>query len=69
MLLRGRLLDNPDSWVRLSETAVGGIFIKERCENKLPDRLIKLEIDLYRTAGQDLSDFVNRTWIEIRPSS
>ena len=48
------------------ETPVGGIFRKERCVNRLPERLVRLEIDLYRLPGQTGRQFVNRTKIEIR---
>jgi hypothetical protein len=48
------------------EEPVGGIFVKERCVNRYEDRLVKLEVDLFRTPGQSMEDFVNATRIEIR---
>ena len=49
-----------------SEEAVGGIYVKERCVNRFDDRVVKLEIDLYRAPGQPPEEFVNATRIEIR---
>jgi hypothetical protein len=48
------------------EEPVGGIFLKERCVNRYDDRVVKLEIDLFRTPGQSMEEFVNATRLEIR---
>ncbi len=48
------------------EEPVGGIFRKERCVNRFDNRVVKLEIDLFRTPGQTMESFVNATRIEIR---
>lgn len=33
------------------EEPVGRTFIKERCINRMPDRVVKIDIDLYRPPG------------------
>lgn len=48
------------------EQPVGGVFVKERCVNRFDDRVVKLEVDLFRTPGQSMEEFVNATRIEIR---
>jgi hypothetical protein len=48
------------------EEPVGGVYFKERCVNRFGDRVVKLEIDLFRTPGQTMEEFVNATRIEIR---
>ncbi len=69
---RAKYRFSPASWECIEgapaagETAVGGVFFKERCVNRLSDRLVRLEIDLYRLPGQTGRQFVNRTKIEIR---
>jgi hypothetical protein len=63
---------SPETWVCETKDAsggeepVGGIYIKERCTNRFDDRVVNLEIDLFRTPGQAMDDFVNATRIEIR---
>lgn len=47
------------------ESPVGGVYLKERCENRLADRTVTLETDLYRKAGQGPEDFVNASRVEI----
>ena len=47
------------------EAPVGGIFIKERCVNRFDDRVVRMEVDLFRTPDQGLEDFTNATRIEI----
>ena len=48
------------------ETAVGGLFIKQRCEKVAGERKLLLDQRLYRRAGQPMNDFVNETHVEIR---
>jgi len=48
------------------EMAVGGLFIKSRCEKVVGERKLLLDQRLYRRAGQPLQDFVNETHVEIR---
>ncbi|MCP3392178.1 hypothetical protein NLM27_25675 [Bradyrhizobium sp. CCGB12] len=43
------------------ETPVGGLLIKERCEKRSERRHLVLDREVYRRAGQPLSDFVNAT--------
>ncbi|SFQ04400.1 hypothetical protein SAMN05216330_11425 [Bradyrhizobium sp. Ghvi] len=43
------------------ETSVGGLLIKERCEKRSEHRQLILYREVYRRAGQPLSDFVNAT--------
>lgn len=47
------------------ERPVGGIFLKERCVNRFGDRVVRLEVDLFRERDQPMDDFVNATRIEI----
>ena len=48
------------------EVAVGGLFIKSRCEKVVGERKLVLDQRLYRRAVQPLQDFVNETHVEIR---
>lgn len=48
------------------EEPVGGIFVKERCVNRYDDRVVRLEVDLFRTPEQSMEEFVNATRLEIR---
>ncbi|TYL85860.1 hypothetical protein [Bradyrhizobium cytisi] len=43
------------------ETRVGGLLIEEHCEKRSERRHLILDRELYRRAGQPLSDFVNAT--------
>ncbi|MGY3146325.1 hypothetical protein ACVWYQ_003324 [Bradyrhizobium sp. USDA 3397] len=43
------------------EAPVGGLLIKEHCEKRAGRRRLALDREVYRRAGQPLSDFVNVT--------
>ncbi|WP_144441535.1 hypothetical protein [Bradyrhizobium sp. CCGE-LA001] len=43
------------------EVPVGGLLIKEHCEKRAGRRRLVLDREVYRRAGQPLSDFVNAT--------
>ncbi|NOJ41094.1 hypothetical protein [Bradyrhizobium australiense] len=47
------------------EQPVGGVFIRDTCRKSLPDRLLTVERNLFRRAGRDLRDFVDRTYVRI----
>jgi hypothetical protein len=47
------------------EQPVGGVFIRETCTKVIPGRALMVERDLFRRAGQDAKDFVDRTQIRI----
>ncbi|MCK1641451.1 hypothetical protein IVA95_28850 [Bradyrhizobium sp. 157] len=51
------------------ETPVGGLFIKERCEKRSERRRLVLDREIYRRAGQPLSDFVNATHLVIEQTT
>ncbi|UPK05750.1 hypothetical protein [Bradyrhizobium sp. 170] len=41
------------------------VFIRETCRKSLPDRLLTVERNLFRRAGRDVRDFVDRTYVRI----
>ncbi|WOH64025.1 hypothetical protein [Bradyrhizobium sp. BWA-3-5] len=47
------------------EQPVGGVFIRETCRKALPDRFLTVERNLFRRAGRDVRDFVDRTHVRI----
>ncbi|MBP0111037.1 hypothetical protein [Bradyrhizobium vignae] len=65
VIVRARYGD--DGWTcrdaerHTGETSVGGLLIKERCEKNSEHRQLVLYREVYRRAGQPLSDFVNAT--------
>ncbi len=68
---RAKFHFSPKTWACQSltpdagETPVGGVYVNERCENRLPDRTVRLALRLYRMPGQGPKDFVNSTHIDI----
>lgn len=50
------------------EEPVGGVLLKEHCTKQTPSRRVTLDRELFRKAGQDLKDFVSRSWLEVRGS-
>ncbi|SCB55796.1 hypothetical protein GA0061098_105417 [Bradyrhizobium shewense] len=65
LIVRARYGD--DGWIcrdterHEGETSVGGLLIKERCEKRSERRRLVLYREVYRRAGQPLSDVVNAT--------
>ncbi|WP_439373063.1 hypothetical protein [Bradyrhizobium sp. DASA03120] len=51
------------------ETPVGGLLIKEHCEKHSEQRRLVLDREVYRRAGQPLSDFVNATHLVIEQTT
>ena len=47
------------------KTAIGGMFIDRHCEKIFHDRHLVMDVDLYRTAGQEGKDFTGVTKFEI----
>ncbi|WFU14666.1 hypothetical protein [Bradyrhizobium sp. CB3481] len=47
------------------EQPVGGVFINETCRKALPERLLTVERNLFRRAGRDVRDFIDRTYVRI----
>ena len=47
------------------ETPVGGMFKKDLCEKSVPGRRVVTRSDLYRAAGQEMNQSVNRGRLEI----
>jgi hypothetical protein len=48
------------------EEAIGPTFVKERCEKKLGDREVLVEMRLFRMQGSEAKDFVSETRVSIR---
>ena len=42
--------------VRLIKTAVGGVFVKQRCEKQTPERALNIEARFLRKPGQNAID-------------
>lgn len=68
---RSKYRFSPATWqceelpLAADEEPIGGVVYKERCVNNFADRVVKLEIDLYRKREQPPGAFVNATRIEI----